>query len=183
MLISFCRRAPREARSPVRQPSRGPSPQSTSYRNFLSEGLVYSWDDELRPMFRMNLPEGYLPQVLQEEFGTIVGARSADSRTARECDQEEQPGVRARCRPPAGSEECARLQTIFGQSPLDRRALLRLRPPSTRPRAQIVPRANPRLPCTRAMLRMTIRIQAFIPDTASRLETREPHKEVFRDLM
>lgn len=34
----------------------------------------YSWDDELPPIFRMNLPEGYLLQVLQEEFGPIVGA-------------------------------------------------------------------------------------------------------------
>ena len=28
----------------------------------------YPWDDELHPIFRMNLPEGYLLQVLQEEF-------------------------------------------------------------------------------------------------------------------
>ena len=34
----------------------------------------YPWDDELHPIFRMNLPEGYLLQVLQEEFGPIVGA-------------------------------------------------------------------------------------------------------------
>jgi serine/threonine-protein kinase HipA len=34
----------------------------------------YSWDDELHPIFRMNLPEGYLLQVLQEEFGPHVGA-------------------------------------------------------------------------------------------------------------
>jgi serine/threonine-protein kinase HipA len=34
----------------------------------------YSWDDELPPIFRMNLPEGYLLQVLQEEFGPHVGA-------------------------------------------------------------------------------------------------------------
>ena len=34
----------------------------------------YLWDDELHPIFRMNLPEGYLLQVLQEEFGPIVGA-------------------------------------------------------------------------------------------------------------
>ena len=30
----------------------------------------YTWDDEIHPIFRMNLPEGYLLQVLQEEFGT-----------------------------------------------------------------------------------------------------------------
>jgi serine/threonine-protein kinase HipA len=34
----------------------------------------YPWDDELHPIFRMNLPEGYLLQVLQEEFGPIIGA-------------------------------------------------------------------------------------------------------------
>jgi HipA-like protein len=34
----------------------------------------YLWDDELHPIFRMNLPEGYVLQVLQEEFGPIVGA-------------------------------------------------------------------------------------------------------------
>jgi len=37
----------------------------------------YSWDDELPPIFRMNLPEGYLLQVLQEEFGPHVGASPA----------------------------------------------------------------------------------------------------------
>lgn len=34
----------------------------------------YHWDDELHPIFRMNLPEGYLLQVLQEEFGPHIGA-------------------------------------------------------------------------------------------------------------
>jgi serine/threonine-protein kinase HipA len=34
----------------------------------------YPWDDELHPIFRMNLPEGYLLQVLQEEFGPHIGA-------------------------------------------------------------------------------------------------------------
>lgn len=34
----------------------------------------YTWDDQLPPIFQMNLPEGYLLQVLQEEFGPIVGA-------------------------------------------------------------------------------------------------------------
>jgi serine/threonine-protein kinase HipA len=34
----------------------------------------YLWDDELHPIFRMNLPEGYLLQVLQEEFGPHVGS-------------------------------------------------------------------------------------------------------------
>jgi serine/threonine-protein kinase HipA len=34
----------------------------------------YLWDDELHPIFRMNLPEGYLLQVLQEEFGPHIGA-------------------------------------------------------------------------------------------------------------
>jgi HipA-like protein len=34
----------------------------------------YSWDDQLHPIFQMNLPEGYLLQVLQEEFGPHIGA-------------------------------------------------------------------------------------------------------------
>ncbi|MGA8430131.1 MAG: HipA domain-containing protein [Candidatus Sulfotelmatobacter sp.] len=34
----------------------------------------YPWDDQLHPIFQMNFPEGYLLQVLQEEFGPIVGA-------------------------------------------------------------------------------------------------------------
>jgi serine/threonine-protein kinase HipA len=34
----------------------------------------YPWDDQLHPIFQMNLPEGYLLQVLQEEFGPVVGA-------------------------------------------------------------------------------------------------------------
>lgn len=33
----------------------------------------YTWDDQLHPIFQMNLPEGYLLQVLQEEFGPHVG--------------------------------------------------------------------------------------------------------------
>lgn len=34
----------------------------------------YLWDDVLHPYFQMNLPEGYLLQVLQEQFGPVVGA-------------------------------------------------------------------------------------------------------------
>lgn len=34
----------------------------------------YLWDDQLHPCFQMNLPEGYLLQVLQEQFGPHVGA-------------------------------------------------------------------------------------------------------------
>jgi len=34
----------------------------------------YFWDDQLHPIFQMNLPEGYLLQVLQEEFGPTMGA-------------------------------------------------------------------------------------------------------------
>ena len=34
----------------------------------------YIWDDVLHPIFQMNLPEGYLLQVLQEQFGPHVGA-------------------------------------------------------------------------------------------------------------
>ena len=32
------------------------------------------WDDQLPPIFQMNLPEGYLLQVLQEQFGPHIGA-------------------------------------------------------------------------------------------------------------
>ena len=34
----------------------------------------YRWDDQLHPVFQMNLPEGYLLQVVQEQFGPHVGA-------------------------------------------------------------------------------------------------------------
>nr|WP_315240624.1 type II toxin-antitoxin system HipA family toxin [uncultured Albidiferax sp.] len=34
----------------------------------------YVWDDTLPPVLQMNLPEGYLLQVLQEQFGPHVGA-------------------------------------------------------------------------------------------------------------
>jgi len=34
----------------------------------------YFWDDQLHPIFQMNLPEGYLLQVLQQEFGPTMGA-------------------------------------------------------------------------------------------------------------
>lgn len=34
----------------------------------------YTWDDQLPPVLQMNLPEGYLLQVLQEQFGPHVGA-------------------------------------------------------------------------------------------------------------
>ena len=34
----------------------------------------YVWDDQLHPVFQMNLPEGYLLQVLQEQFGPHIGA-------------------------------------------------------------------------------------------------------------
>ena len=33
----------------------------------------YAWDEALHPIFQMNLPEGYLLQVLQEEFGPHIG--------------------------------------------------------------------------------------------------------------
>jgi serine/threonine-protein kinase HipA len=32
------------------------------------------WDDALHPIFRMNLPEGYLLHVLEEQFGPHIGA-------------------------------------------------------------------------------------------------------------
>jgi len=35
---------------------------------------AYEWEDVLHPVFQMNLPEGYLLQVLQEQFGPHVGA-------------------------------------------------------------------------------------------------------------
>jgi serine/threonine-protein kinase HipA len=34
----------------------------------------YEWNDQLPPVLQMNLPEGYLLQVLQEEFGPHIGA-------------------------------------------------------------------------------------------------------------
>lgn len=34
----------------------------------------YVWDDVLHPVFQMNLPEGYLLQALQEQFGPLIGA-------------------------------------------------------------------------------------------------------------
>ena len=34
----------------------------------------YVWDDQLPPVLQMNLPEGYLLQVLQEQLGPHVGA-------------------------------------------------------------------------------------------------------------
>lgn len=34
----------------------------------------WTWDDQLPPIFQMNLPEGYLLQVLQEQFGPHIGA-------------------------------------------------------------------------------------------------------------
>jgi len=37
----------------------------------------YVWDDQLHPIFQMNLPEGYLLQVLQEEFGPHIRASPA----------------------------------------------------------------------------------------------------------
>ncbi len=34
----------------------------------------YVWDDQLPPVLQMNLPEGYLLQMLQEQFGPHIGA-------------------------------------------------------------------------------------------------------------
>ena len=34
----------------------------------------YTWDDQLHPVFQMNIPEGYLLQVLQEQLGPYIGA-------------------------------------------------------------------------------------------------------------
>lgn len=34
----------------------------------------YVWEDQLPPVLQMNLPEGYLLQVLQEQFGPHIGA-------------------------------------------------------------------------------------------------------------
>jgi serine/threonine-protein kinase HipA len=34
----------------------------------------WTWDDTLPPVLQMNLPEGYLLQVLQEQFGPHIGA-------------------------------------------------------------------------------------------------------------
>lgn len=35
------------------------------------------WDDSLHPIFRMNLPEGYLLHVLEEQFGRYLGGNPA----------------------------------------------------------------------------------------------------------
>jgi serine/threonine-protein kinase HipA len=40
-------------------------------------GESWVWDDPLHPFFQMNLPEGYLLKVLQEQFGPHVGGDSA----------------------------------------------------------------------------------------------------------
>ncbi|MFM9970412.1 MAG: type II toxin-antitoxin system HipA family toxin [Burkholderiales bacterium] len=37
----------------------------------------YLWDDPLHPVFQMNFPEGYLLQVIQEQFGPHIGASPA----------------------------------------------------------------------------------------------------------
>jgi serine/threonine-protein kinase HipA len=37
----------------------------------------YVWDDQLPPVLQMNLPEGYLLKVLQEQFGPHMGASPA----------------------------------------------------------------------------------------------------------
>jgi serine/threonine-protein kinase HipA len=50
------------------------APESLVFLTMPVRTESYPWDDELHPIFRMNLPEGYLLQVLQEEFGPIVGA-------------------------------------------------------------------------------------------------------------
>ena len=35
---------------------------------------LWVWDGSLHPIFRMNLPEGYLLHVLEERFGPHIGA-------------------------------------------------------------------------------------------------------------
>jgi len=54
----------------------------TAAGNFVSLTMpvrpeAYVWDDTLHPVFQMNLPEGYLLQVLQEQFGPHIGASPA----------------------------------------------------------------------------------------------------------
>jgi serine/threonine-protein kinase HipA len=51
----------------------------TSPGNFVSLTMPvrtesWVWDDQLHPIFQMNLPEGYLLQILQEQFGPHIGA-------------------------------------------------------------------------------------------------------------
>lgn len=53
--------------------------EGTSPNDFVSLTMPvrtesYTWDDQLPPIFQMNLPEGYLLQVLQEQFGPLIGA-------------------------------------------------------------------------------------------------------------
>jgi serine/threonine-protein kinase HipA len=52
---------------------------STALDDFISLTMPvrtesHVWDDQLPPVLQMNLPEGYLLQVLQERFGPHVGA-------------------------------------------------------------------------------------------------------------
>jgi serine/threonine-protein kinase HipA len=51
----------------------------TGHDNFVSLTMPvrtesWVWDDQLHPVFQMNLPEGYLLQILQEQFGPHIGA-------------------------------------------------------------------------------------------------------------
>ena len=53
--------------------------QGTAQDDFVSLTMPvrtesYVWDDQLPPVLQMNLPEGYLLQVLQEQFGPHIGA-------------------------------------------------------------------------------------------------------------
>ena len=52
----------------------GSSPESIVSLTMPARTKSYEWDDQLPPVFQMNLPEGYLLQVLQEAFGPHVGA-------------------------------------------------------------------------------------------------------------
>lgn len=40
----------------------------------------YVWDDQLPPVVQMNLPEAYLLQVLQEQFGPHIGAKGSSAK-------------------------------------------------------------------------------------------------------
>jgi serine/threonine-protein kinase HipA len=52
---------------------------NTAHNDFVSLTMPvrtesWVWDDTLPPVLQMNLPEGYLLQVLQEKFGPVVGS-------------------------------------------------------------------------------------------------------------
>lgn len=52
----------------------GVDPEDLASLTMHVRAAPYEWDDVLHPFFQMNLPEGYLLQVLQDRFGPHIGA-------------------------------------------------------------------------------------------------------------